>query len=86
MESILPRNRSRKRTPSFFAARIRIGNATVVGPVELHIKTSFWYKHAHQHDANYDKVILHVVWEDDLDDPDSLIPVLSLRDRVSNWI
>ena len=85
-EVIHPGTLNTNQGPDFLAARIRIGNATVVGPVELHIKTSFWYKHAHQHDANYDKVILHVVWEDDLDDPNSLIPVLSLRDRVSKLL
>lgn len=72
--------------PDFLAASIRIGNATIVGPVELHIKTSGWYKHGHQFDHNYDKVILHVVWEDDLDSSSSPIPVLSLNDRVSKLL
>lgn len=85
-EIVHPGNLNSNQGPDFLAARIRIGNATIVGPVELHIKTSFWYKHAHQHDANYDKVILHVVWEDDLEDYDSLIPVLSLRDRISRLL
>lgn len=72
--------------PDFIIAKIRIGNTLLVGPVELHTKTSFWYKHAHQLDHNYDKVILHVVWEDDMDNAVSNIPVLTLGDRVSKLL
>lgn len=72
--------------PDFIASRIKIGPVLLVGPVELHTKTSFWYKHAHQLDHNYDQVILHVVWEDDLDNSISSIPVLTLRDRVSKLL
>ncbi|AXY74480.1 DUF2851 family protein [Paraflavitalea soli] len=72
--------------PDFLAARIKMGDALIIGPVELHIKTSGWYKHAHQFDHHYDKVILHVVWEDDMDSSQSPIPVLSLRDRVSKLL
>ena len=72
--------------PDFIAARIRIGNTLLIGPVELHIKTSFWYKHAHQLDHNYDKVTLHVVWEDDMDNSVSNIPVFTLQDRVSKLL
>lgn len=72
--------------PDFLAARIRIGDAVIVGPVELHIKTSHWYRHEHQYDPNYDTVILHVVWEEDLDSRESPIPVLSLHDRVSKLL
>ncbi|WP_276481293.1 DUF2851 family protein [Paraflavitalea pollutisoli] len=72
--------------PDFLAARIRIGDTTIVGPVELHIKTSHWYRHEHQYDPNYDKVILHVVWEEDLDSRASPIPVLALQERVSKLL
>lgn len=72
--------------PDFLAAKIKIGDALIIGPVELHIQTSGWYKHAHQLDHHYDKVILHVVWEDDMDSSHSPIPVLSLRDKVSKLL
>lgn len=85
-EIIHPGTLNSNQGPDFLGASIKIGKATIIGPVELHIKTSLWYKHAHQLDHNYDKVILHVVWEDDLDSSSSPIPVLSLRDRVSKLL
>ena len=66
--------------PDFTDARIRIGNTTWVGNVELHISSSDWKKHGHQHDPNYSNVVLHVVWEDDL--PEQGMPVLELSSRV----
>ena len=53
--------------PDFLDAKIKIGNTTWAGMVELHIKTSDWIKHNHQSDKNYNNVMLHVVWEDDGD-------------------
>lgn len=52
--------------PDFSEARIRIGETLLVGNIELHPKTSDWRKHGHQNDANYDNIILHVVFIDDL--------------------
>lgn len=66
--------------PDFSNARIRIGDNTWAGTVELHILTSDWNRHQHQNDSNYRSVILHVVWEDDR--TDLLIPVLELKSRV----
>jgi hypothetical protein len=39
-------------------------------------------KHQHHRDSNYNNVILHVVWENDLGRDDK-IPILELKDRVS---
>ncbi|MBI5372337.1 MAG: DUF2851 family protein [Sphingobacteriales bacterium] len=66
--------------PDFMNAKIRIGGTTWAGTVELHTRSSDWEKHAHQHDKNYDNVILHVVWEDD--NWPYPIPVLELKGRV----
>ena len=49
--------------PDFFNAQIVIGNQKWAGNLEIHIKSSDWYLHHHEKDANYDNVILHVVWE-----------------------
>lgn len=68
--------------PDFLNAKIRIGKTIWAGHVELHIKTSDWYKHAHQHDRNYDNVILHVVWQDDMAGKAGRVPVFELCDLV----
>ncbi len=71
--------------PDFLEAKVRIGAATWMGQVELHIKASDWFRHSHQDDVNYDNVILHVVWENDLPVMEGL-PTLVLQDRVANTL
>ncbi len=47
--------------PDFFNAKIRIGETTWAGNIEVHQKSSHWYQHKHDIDGAYDNVILHVV-------------------------
>lgn len=53
--------------PDFFNAKIRINKQLWVGNVEIHVKSSDWYQHQHEIDENYDSVILHVVWDHDVE-------------------
>jgi hypothetical protein len=53
--------------PDFLDAKIRIGNTTWAGSIELHINSSDWKNHKHASDKNYKNVILHVVWQHDID-------------------
>lgn len=72
--------------PDFFNAQLIIGNQKWAGNVEIHIKSSDWYLHKHEKDVNYDSVILHVVWEHDVDiyrKNNATIPVLELMKLVS---
>ncbi|WP_205503670.1 DUF2851 family protein [Rufibacter psychrotolerans] len=72
--------------PDFTGARIRIGDTEWVGSVELHLKASDWRRHQHQHDARYNQVVLHVVWENDepvLREEGTLMPTLELRGRTA---
>lgn len=71
--------------PDFFTAQIKIGNQLWAGNVEIHLKSSDWYAHNHERDAAYDNVILHVVWQHDVDvfrRDNSVIPTLVLNERV----
>ncbi len=71
--------------PDFFNAQVVIGGQKWAGNVEIHIKSSDWYLHSHERDTNYDNVILHVVWEHDIEvmrRDNSEIPVLELKHHV----
>jgi hypothetical protein len=51
--------------PDFLGAKLKIDETTWVGHVEIHVSSSDWLQHKHQHDQAYDNVILHVVYEHD---------------------
>ena len=72
--------------PDFQTARIRIGDTTWAGNVELHTSSADWQRHGHQTDGAYTSVILHVVYRDDtpLVLPDGRkVPTLELQHRIS---
>jgi Protein of unknown function (DUF2851) len=72
--------------PDFTGARIQINDTLWAGNVELHIHASDWNLHNHSADANYDNIILHVVWNQDVVIPDRHgheLPALELGTRVS---
>ncbi|WP_430971757.1 DUF2851 family protein [Sunxiuqinia rutila] len=53
--------------PDFFNTRVKIGETTWAGNVEIHQKASDWYLHQHEKDAAYDNVVLHVVRENNVE-------------------
>ena len=63
--------------PDFLEAKIQIGDKLWAGHVEIHVKSSDWNRHGHQNDKSYKNVILHVVYENDLQVND--IPTLELK-------
>lgn len=72
--------------PDFLNARIKIGNLEWFGTIEIHLNSSDWELHQHQHNEAYNNVILHVVWADDqpvLRDNGLLVPTIELKNRIS---
>lgn len=68
--------------PDFFNAKVLIAQQLWAGNVEIHVKASDWYVHHHEKDSSYDNVILHVVWQHDVDiyrENNSVIPTLELQ-------
>lgn len=53
--------------PDFIDAKLKIGDTIWAGSVEIHTRTSEWKNHKHSGDKNYQNVILHVVWQNDID-------------------
>lgn len=53
--------------PDFHDAKIKIGDLTWSGCVEIHYKSTDWKRHGHLSDQAYHNVILHVVWKHDED-------------------
>jgi hypothetical protein len=75
--------------PDFFNAQITISDQKWAGNVEIHLKSSDWYVHQHENDAAYENVILHVVWEHDIEifrKNNSEIAVLELKNYVDKSV
>lgn len=72
--------------PDFLNATIVINNIKLVGNIELHVLASDFLKHKHQTDVQYQNLVLHVVWHNDLIDDARLqhIPTLELQDKVAS--
>ncbi len=53
--------------PDFFNSKIKVGNKTWAGNIEIHKSSSDWKKHMHHIDPVYNSIILHVVEKIDCD-------------------
>lgn len=68
--------------PDFSDARLRIGETLWAGNVEIHINSSDWFKHGHQHDEAYKNVVLHVVFNHDAKDQLPNMPVCEIAGSI----
>lgn len=74
--------------PDFLNAHIQIGDLEWFGDVEIHWSNQDWNHHGHHTDANYNRVILHVVWNYNsssniLRQDQTSIATLALKDYLS---
>ena len=80
-----PGNKNDNQGPDFLNGKIIIENTTWIGSIEIHVKTSDWKLHGHSNDNNYNNVILHVVWEHDVE-LNLSFPTLELKSLVPKLI
>jgi hypothetical protein len=66
LQIIHPGNINSNQGPDFTDAKIKINETVWAGSIEIHINTSDWKNHKHSADKNYKNVILHVVWQHDI--------------------
>ena len=86
LELVSPGQQNFDAGPDFFDARIRINGQLWAGNVEIHLHSSDWYSHNHHEDSAYQNVILHVVWEHDMDvfmQNEQPIPTLELHGLIA---
>ena len=86
VQVIHPGMRNTNAGPDFSIAKIRIDKTILAGNIELHIRTSDWNRHGHQHDAAYKNLILHVVYEHDQAELPGNISVLPLKDHIPAFV
>jgi hypothetical protein len=75
--------------PDFKQAIIKIDGIIWIGNVEIHVKSSDWLRHGHQSDLKYQTVILHIVYENDMDikrNNNEFFPALELKNYIPQKI
>ncbi|MBN2480644.1 MAG: DUF2851 family protein [Bacteroidales bacterium] len=65
VEIIRPGEQNADAGPDFINARIKINHIVWAGNVEIHIRSSDWYRHNHHNNKAFDNVILQVVYRHD---------------------
>ena len=60
IEIIDPGTYNTNQGPDFFNAKIKIDGTLWAGNIELHLKSSDWFKHGHDSDPAYNNTILHI--------------------------
>ena len=53
--------------PGFFNAKLKLDGVLWIGNIEIHERSSHWFKHGHHADAGYNSVILHIASEIDME-------------------
>ncbi|MEJ5052474.1 DUF2851 family protein [Chryseobacterium culicis] len=75
--------------PDFLDAKIKINGLLLAGNIELHVRSSDWIFHHHSIDPNYQNIILHVVFQHDIEIHDlteKRVPTLELQNYIDKNI
>ncbi|WP_278354176.1 DUF2851 family protein [Chryseobacterium gleum] len=75
--------------PDFLDTQIRINGLLLAGNTELHVRSSDWIFHNHSQDPNYQNIILHVVFQHDMEIHEHTgkhIPTLELKNYIDENI
>ena len=83
---IFPGKLNRDAGPDFLEAKIKVGNTTLAGNIELHINSSDWLKHGHQNDPAYKNLILHVVYKNDTQSTGVHTPLLEIAKHIPQYV
>jgi len=84
LQIISPGKFNTNQGPDFLEAKIRIDQTTWAGNIELHLDEDDWIRHDHEHDPNYQNIILHVIWSQAA--RSLQLPTLNLGDKVSKLL
>lgn len=84
-----PGNLNNADGPDFLNAHIQIGKLEWFGDIEIHWANQDWNHHGHHTDPNYNRVILHVVWNHNYDssilrEDQTSMPTLELKSYLSD--
>lgn len=75
--------------PDFLFGKIRFQGLTLVGHIELHVRSSDYIFHRHTGNPEFENLILHAVYFHDTDIPDLAakgIPTLELKDFIDEKV
>lgn len=72
--------------PDFFNGKLKIGKTVWAGNIEIHVNASDWEKHKHNTNKAFDNIILHVVYNADIQIKRAngeLIPTLEVKNKFN---
>ncbi|QCX52743.1 DUF2851 family protein [Elizabethkingia sp. JS20170427COW] len=71
--------------PDFLMAKIKVDNLVFIGNIEFHVRSSDWLLHQHSGNPDFENLILHVVYAEDVileEFKNKKIPTLILKDYI----
>ena len=91
VEIIYPGRQNDDLGADFRDAVISTGNGVLQGDVEIHVRSSGWKEHGHNRNPAYNRVVLHVVMQDNAGSPTILqngetVPVIALERYPDTFI